>query len=278
MSREISLFDGHSLTGWFAAPRIYGSVYPGGPELLDLVPAMPREYNEQSAKHPAVWTVEDGAIVGRQDAAPPGWGGYLVSEQTFGSFELELEMKPDWPADTGVMIRRRRDSWEGLQVLVDHRQSGSIGGFYGNGIAGFHGVPFNIAARLDALGRPVGLVEDDPTTTLEPITAPKRAMLAQASAAAPFLESWRWRDWNTLRIRCEGTPPRVTTWVNDVLIAEIDTSAIDWPGYNPEAVWSLLGKRGHIALEVHDNDPGMGAARWGRDAACRWRNLRLQEL
>ena len=36
-------------------------------------------------------------------------------------------MNPDWPADTGVMIRRRPDSWAGFQVLVDHRKSGSIG-------------------------------------------------------------------------------------------------------------------------------------------------------
>lgn len=278
MGEKIALFDGHSLTGWFASPRIYGSVYPGGPQLLDLVPAMPSDYNERAAKHPALWSVEDGAIVGRQDSAPPGWGGYLVSERTFGSFELELEMKPDWPADTGVMVRRQRDTWEGLQILVDHRTSGSIGGFYGNGIAGFHGVPFNIAARLDSLGRAVGLVEDNPDTTLEPITLPKRQMLTTSSDATPFLETWRWNDWNTLRIRCEGTPPRVTTWVNDILIAEIDCSTISWPGYDADAVWTLLGERGHIALEVHDNDPGMGDARWGQGAACRWRNIRIEEI
>ena len=81
------------------------------------------------------------AIEGRQDPARPGYGGYLVSEQTFGDFELELEMNPDWPADTGIMLRRRPgEDWAGFQVLVDHRKSGSIGGFYGNGIGGFHAV------------------------------------------------------------------------------------------------------------------------------------------
>ncbi|GAA1917629.1 DUF1080 domain-containing protein [Microbacterium aoyamense] len=278
MSNSESLFDGHSLTGWFAAPRIYGTVRPDGPDVLDVLTALPRDYNTVAARHPAVWTVEDGAIVGRQPEDAPGWGGYLVSERTFSSFELELEMKPDWPADTGVMIRRQRDTWEGFQVLVDHRQSGSIGGFYGNGIGGFHGVPFNIAARLDAAGNPVGLVEDDPATTAEPITAAKRAMLTRAADASGFLAAWRWGDWNHLRIRCEGTPPTVTTWVNDVLIAEVDSSAIVWPGYDPESVWSLLGERGHIAFEVHDNDPGMGHARWGRGAACRWRNIRIREI
>lgn len=32
-------------------------------------------------------------------------------------------MKPDRPADTGVMIRRRWDTCEGLQVLVDDRRT-----------------------------------------------------------------------------------------------------------------------------------------------------------
>jgi hypothetical protein len=273
-----SLFDGTSLDGWFAAPRSYGTIAPGGPSVLDLMPDLPRDYNERAAEHPARWTVEQGAIVGRQAPDAPGWGGYLVSERAFGDFELKLEMKLDWPADSGVMIRRRRDSWEGLQVLVDHRQSGSIGGFYGNGVGGFHGVPFAIDVERDSTGTPVGLVEDDPATTLEPITAAKRSMLAEAGDAATFLRNWSFGGWNTLRIRCVGDRPVVTTWVNHQLIARVETATFDYPGYDPDAVWNLLGPHGHLAFEVHDNDPGMGEARWGRGAACRWRDIQVREL
>jgi hypothetical protein len=193
-----SLFDGKTLKGWFAAPRSYGTVAPGGPAVITPDSGLPLDYNARAAEHPAIWTVEDGAIVGRQAPDAPGWGGYLVSEESFGSFELELEMRPDWPADTGVMIRRRRDSWEGLQVLVDHRRSGSIGGVYGNGIGGFHGVPFAIDAATDARGRPIGLIEDDPATSLEEFTEAKRAMLTRAGSAEEFLAAWRWNDWNSL--------------------------------------------------------------------------------
>lgn len=273
-----ALFDGSSLDGWFAAPRSYGSIRPGGPSILDSAPGFPPDYNEQAARHPAVWSVEDGAIVGRQDPDSPGWGGYLVSEKTYGDFDLELQMRPDWPADTGVMIRRRRESWEGLQILVDHRQSGSIGGFYGNGIGGFHGVPFTIDVERDAAGVPIGLREDDPATSREPITAHKRDMLSKSAGAAAFLRTWRWNDWNDLRIRCVGTRPVVTTWINGVLIAEMDAAAFSYPGYDPDAVWDLLGPRGHIAFEVHDNDPDLGEGRWGRGAACRWRDIRLREI
>ncbi|UQN28774.1 3-keto-disaccharide hydrolase [Brachybacterium kimchii] len=272
-----SLFDGASLDGWFPAPRSYGSVYPGGPSVLGSGLGFPADYNERAEEHPAVWSVEDGAIVGRQDPEAPGWGGYLVSEESFGDFELELEMRPDWPADTGVMIRRARDTWEGLQILVDHRRSGSIGGVYGNGIGGFHGVPFAVDALLDDAGRPVGLQEQDPAESVEPITEAKRAMLTRAGDAGEFLAAWRWRGWNSLRIVCEGTPPHVTTWVNGVMVAEIDCASFAYPGYDAEKVWSTLGPRGHIAFEVHDNDPGMGEERWGRGAVCRWRDIRIRE-
>lgn len=278
MSDSISLFNGHNLDGWVAVPRVYGTVYPGGPQLEEIDTKMPRNYNEKAAARPAEWTVEDGAIVGRQGADSPGWGGYLVSERTFGSFDLELEMNPDWPADTGVLVRRLWDSWEGLQILVDHRQSGSIGGFFGNGIASIHAVPFNVAVKLDESGNPIGLVEDDPATSQEPITDAKRALLLNSGTAEEFLAAWKWRGWNTLRIRCEGTPPHVTTWVNGLLVAEIDMAAVEWPDYDADEVWKLLGERGHIAFEVHDNDAGWGDGRWGLGAACRWRNIRVREL
>jgi hypothetical protein len=86
------------------------------------------------------------------------------------------------------MIRRQRDSWEGFQVLVDHRPSGGIGGFFGNGLASFSAVPFAVDVVYDDDGRPVGLVADDLTTSVEPVTEEKRAKGAQC----------RWRN---IRIR-----------------------------------------------------------------------------
>jgi hypothetical protein len=272
------LFDGVSLSGWRAIPRTYGQLYPGGPPLLDVMMDFPRDYNEQAVAHPAAWTVEDGAIVGRQDPPGSGWGGYLITEQSFCDFELRLEANPDWPADTGVMVRRRRDSWEGLQVLIDHRPSGSIGGFYGNGIGGFHAVPFALDAARDAAGQPIGLRGDDPATSVEPFTAGKRAMLTRSADLETFLAAWRFSEWNDFRIRCLGHLPLVTVWINDLLVAEIDLGSLQAPNYAPDAVADVLGPRGHIALEVHDTDPMLGERRWGHGARCRWRNIRIREL
>jgi hypothetical protein len=273
---DVPLFDGSTLDGWHPAPRVYGTLYPGGPQVREVLAQQGIEPPVEPEKHPAVWTVEDGAIVGRQGT--PGYGGYLVSDRTFGDFELTLEARPDWPADTGIMIRRQGDSWEGFQILLDHRESGGIGGFFGNGLASFSAVPFAVRSRRDANGNIVGIEEDDPATSAEPVTPEKIARLRHAASVDDFLRVWRWADWNELRIRAAGPLPVITTWVNGLKIAELDTATLDTPDYDPDAVLRLLGHRGHIALEVHDNDAMFGDARWGKGAACRWRNIRIKEL
>lgn len=272
------LFDGTSLAGWHAIPRVYGAVHPGGPRLSEVFAERGVTPPVEPEKHAAAWHVDaDGTLVGAQ--ATPGYGGYLLSDEAFGSFDLALEMRPDWPADTGVMIRRRADDWAGFQVLVDHRPSGGIGGFFGNGLASFSAVPFAIDAVLDTDGRPIGLRADDPATSVEPVTAEKIGRLDYAAGVDEFLAAWRWDDWNELRIRCAGGAlPVITTWINGVRIAALDTARLDSPDYDPAAVAAHLGERGRIALEVHDNDEVFGDARWGPGAVCRWRRIRVREL
>lgn len=275
----VSLFDGKTLNGWFATPRSYGQMWPGGPNVLEAHPnSFPPNYAEESARHPAVWTVEDGAIVGRQDTPGSGWGGYLVTEKTYGDFELTFEANPDWPADTGIMLRKRAYSFHGIQVLIDHRQSGSIGGFYGNGISGFHAVPFALDVTRDAAGTPTGLCLDNPATSVEPWSQAKRDLLTEAGSAEDFLARWKFQDWNRFRIRVVGAKPVVTVWINDQLTSSIDLATLDAPNYDADAVAAFLGREGHIAFEVHDNDGMLKDGRWGRTAACRWRNVRIKEL
>ncbi|NQX13792.1 DUF1080 domain-containing protein [Microbacteriaceae bacterium VKM Ac-2855] len=272
------LFDGESLTGWRTIPRIYGTVYPGGPALSEIFAERGITPPVDPELHPPIWTVEDGVLVGEQDAPGSGYGGYLITEDTFGDFDLSIEMRPDWPADTGIMLRRQRDSWEGFQVLVDHRPSGGIGGFFGNGLASFSAVPFAVDVRRDESGAPVALIADDPENSVEPVTPEKIARLSYAAAVEELLAVWRFADWNELRIRCVGGAlPVITTWINGVKIAELDTTTLDSPDYVAADVAALLGERGHIALEVHDNDDMFGEARWGVGAACRWRNIRIRE-
>ncbi|MFV0252608.1 MAG: DUF1080 domain-containing protein [Beutenbergiaceae bacterium] len=272
-----SLFDGATLAGWHSSPRHYGAVYPGGPQILEALDRFPADYQEHADAHPAVWAVEDAVIVGRQEPPGTGYGGYLISDREYGDFELRLEANPDWPADTGVMLRRR-DTWEGLQVLIDHRQSGSIGGFFGNGLGSFHAVPFALDAVRDEAGNAIGLRADDPATSVEPFSQAKRDMLIQAADVDEFLAVWNWGDWNEFRIRCVGELPHTTVWINDLLVAEIDLASLQAPNFDAAAVLATLGRQGHIAFEVHDNDPMLGKDRWAPEARCRWRNVRIKEL
>jgi hypothetical protein len=270
---SVALFDGQTLDGWHAVPRLPVPVWPGGPE-----PDHDAPLYRAAAATSGSWTVQDGAIVGGQE--PPGsrLGGYLVSDATYADFELTLEVKPDWPADTGFLLRATDIGSQGFQVLVDHRKSGCIGGFYGNGIGGFHAIAHVFDVARDEAGNPVGLQEEDPATNLEPITSAKTDLLSFAASADEFLAAWKWGDWNEFRVRCVGASPVLTSWLNGVKLYELDTATIVWPHYDAEGIAALLGRAGHIALEVHDNDPGMDDARWAPGAVARWRNIRVTEL
>lgn len=267
------IFDGKTLTGWHTRPRLPVPRAPGDP----AVDTNTEDYRRAAATT-GKWTVEDGAIVGRQEPPGSGLGGYIVSDATFGDFELMFEARPDWPADTGVLVRATAAGTQGFQILLDHRKSGNIGGFYGNGIGGFHAINFNVDAAYDSSGNAIALVLEDPKTTLEPITQQKRDLLAQAATGEAFIKAWRWDGWNEFRIRVEGASPKLTVHINGVLISMLETASMLFPFYEAAAVRTLLGRKGHIAFEVHDNDPGMGEARWGRMAACRWRKIRVRPL
>lgn len=268
-----AIFDGASLKGWTAVPRHNAPTRPDDPW-----PSRDTDEWRRADAHVGKWTVEDGAIVGRQNPPGSGLGGYLVSDETFGDFELVFEARPDWPADTGIMVRATAIGSSGFQILLDHRKSGNIGGFYGNGIGRFHAIKFNVDARYDDAGKPVGLKLEDPSTTIEPITPEKIALLERGATGEEFLRAWKWDDWNEFRITVVGRLPRITSVINGVTIAELDAATMRHPNYDAERVASLLGRRGHIAFEVHDNDPRMGEQRWGRNAGCRWRNIRVRDL
>jgi hypothetical protein len=224
--------------------------------------------------------VEDGVLIGGQDPPGSGLGGYLVSNEAFGDYELLIDAKPDWAADTGVLIRTTAGGNVGYQVLIDHRRSGGIGGFYGNGLGGFHALAFTVDALLDKAGKPVGLKVEDPKQSLVPVTEDKRRLLSYAATGEESLKVWKFGEWNTFRIRCEGDLPRLTTWINGVKIAELDTRTANLPSFDEQAVLRRLGRRGHISLEVHSNGPKdrLGKDRWAPGAVCRWRHIYIKEL
>jgi hypothetical protein len=220
------------------------------------------------------WEVRDGVLIGGQDGprlkhpktgVDWGIGGYLVTDQTYGDFELSLEARPDWPVDTGIYLRTS-DRNQGFQVLLDHREDGGIGFIYGNGIGAFNTRPYGLSAQW----------KDGKLVQLVPRPVPKEKLLPipYAAPVEDFLKTWKVGDWNTFRVRCVGKYPRITTWINGVKICDFDAATLKAPGYDRDEVLKLLGERGRIALEVHDGDD----ARWAKGAVSRWRNIRLKPL
>jgi hypothetical protein len=279
----VPLFNGTDLGGWHSIPRVYSPMWSGGPTIREAQVDAPietrftEEFLAGSFVNEARWSVEDGVIVGRQNEPGGGYGGFLITDTDYSDFELRLEAKPDWPADSGILVRKLPETWTGIQILMDHRRSGSIGGFYGNGIGSFHAVSFNVDAEYDSSGTFVRLIEEDPATTIEPM-GDKSSLLEFGASGEEFLGAWRSGDWNEFRILVQGSKPRITTWINDVKIAQIDLATLDFPSYDADAVAGQLGRAGRIALEVHDTDPMLGPARWGHDSAVRWRNIRVREM
>jgi hypothetical protein len=245
------LFDGHSLAGWKPQPR------------------------ELSNPSLGVWAVQNGMIVGGQ--AKPKVGAYLTTEETFADFELEIESRTDWPTDTGVLVRTNQQGNMGFQVLIDYRPHGALIGYYGNNIGGFHACDYCFTAERDHEGRVLRLIPEKPS---EPMDSTHNVPLDFALPVKPFLRAWSLNGWNRYRIRSVGAVPHLTTWVNGVKIAELDTAKMKFPGWSPDNVEGLVGRAGHIALEVHSNGPTdwLGNDRWRPGAVCRWRNISIKTL
>lgn len=99
----VSLFDGTTLAGW------------------------ERHMDLPEDQIGGKWEVVDGAIVGDQD--PPGHGGFLVTTEQYGDFELALETRLDYPVDSGIFLRVGPDG-KSHQVTLDYRDGGDIGAIY----------------------------------------------------------------------------------------------------------------------------------------------------
>jgi hypothetical protein len=277
----VPLFDGKTLKGWSTTPRILCKAYPGGPAIQDMLEKYGLKIPQEPEKYPATWYVQDdGVIIGEQ--ATESYGGYLVSDEKHGEFELAFDANPDWPADTGVIMRRAKNEMHGIQVLIDHRKSGNIGGIFGGGLASIHARNYTLDVERDETGKPIGLkLEDpaDPASSKEPLSQRNIDILSYGGKPEEFIKIWKWEDWNSFRIRVVGGPlPIVTTWVNGLKISELNLATIQWPGFNPKDIADLLGPKGHIAFEVHDNDSHLGQDRWAPGAKCRWRNVRIKDL
>jgi hypothetical protein len=222
----IALFDGKSLRGWHVSPLSGHSAVSG---------------NKSGGR----WVVEDGAIVGSQDQ--PGNGGIILTDETFGSFEVVLEMNNDFGPDSGLFLRSTEDG-KAYQAMIDYHPDGNLMGVYGEGLGG---QPAIVNFRFGA--SPETITPDDEGNPLVPLPV----------SPEDWPDHWRAGQWNELRARITGGErPTITTWINGVKFCEWTETESRHPA------------QGHIGLQVH----GGGDDTDYRDKFVRYRNIRVKRL
>jgi hypothetical protein len=218
----IRLFNGKTLAGWHASAKSGHSR---------------ASTNRTGGK----WVVENGAIVGSQDI--PGNGGLLITDESFGDFEIALEMNNDFGPDSGLFLRSSEEgtAW---QAMIDYHAGGNLMGIYGEG---------KLGAKPSI--RNFSFIDSPENIRLE-----TNATMALSVAPESWKFFWRHGQWNELRARIEHNPPHMTTWINGVQI-------MDWtdplPKRHPDS--------GGIALQVHGGGDGT-------KAFVRYRNVRIRKL
>lgn len=238
----VKIFDGKTLDGWHTNPYKIGHGTGGQ------------------------WQVEKGVLTGQQDPPGSGNGGMLMTDRVYGDFELELDINPDYKIDSGIFLRTNNKG-ESFQIYCDHRDNGLIGFISTEGKNRMYIRPFAITGRFEG-DKLVGY-DTKPDGRKE---AWQPDFLKYHCTPEEWKKAFKPGKWNTLRIRCTGKYPRITTWINGQMICDFDGETCPSPLYDKERMARALGREGHIALQVH------GGKGWKNGSKCRWRNIRIKEL
>jgi hypothetical protein len=216
----VPIFDGKTLNGWKVSAKTGHS-------------------GTSKNKSGGKWVVEKGAITGSQDI--PGNGGIIITEKEYGDFEVVLEMNNDDGPDSGLFLRST-DTGKCYQAMIDYHKGGNLMGIYGEGIGGKPNV------RNFTFTKDVTEIKID---EYKPFPCPV--------SAADWPKFWKHGEWNEVRARIEGNPPKLTTWIKGVKFMELTDTE------------KRLADKGGIALQVH------GGGDYTKQFV-RYRNIRVKEL
>lgn len=230
------LFNGKDLNGWHKNPEKIGHGNGG------------------------TWAVEEGAITGEQDPPGGGNGGILLTDETFGDFEVIFETNPDWGPCSGFFMRSS-EKGSCYQMMIDYHDAGNVGEIYREGLDGKGNRTFVIDGVFEDDAKKV--LKDIKASKLKPKTDDEKIGEPQINLA-DWSKIWKHGHWNTIKCKVVGNPPTITTWINGTKITEY-TSDMKFE--------DKIQDKGHLAFQVHG---GTGA--WPKGAKVRFRNVRIKEL
>jgi len=184
------------------------------------------------------YRVVHGILTGTQQ--PLGQGGILLTDKKYKNVEVYMEVKPDWGCDGGLFFLTD-EAGGGYQVMLDYLPGGTmVAGIYGERISGVNMNGPNWAN----------------------LTAEQRQEI-QRTRTENWQKAWKREEWNAVRARIEGNPPRITTWLNDQIMFQ---------GTDTENHATNGATEGSIAIQVH------GMERWRAGGFWRWRVIAVKEL
>ncbi len=209
----VSLFDGKTLNGW-----------------------------KKAAHGKATYEVVDGAIHGVTVEGSPN--SFLMSEQEYGDFELEFEVRVHDQLNSGCQIRSREKNEADVQAEAKRTGTKPQGD---GGLGRFHGPQVEIEKAPGFAGYIYGESTQYGWLSPEPKSGGKPHSLMKNG------------DWNKFRIVAKG--PHIETYINGTKVGDLNHSEI----YETHA-------KGHIGLQVH----GIAAGTGPFDVS--WRSIRIREL
>ncbi len=188
------------------------------------------------------WTVEDGAIVGRQTDGQQG--GILVTDASYQDVEVILEVKIDWGCDSGLFFRTT-DGNRAYQVTIDHVSDSAVGTIWGEAFPQeLREIPY--------------LLTDDGNT----------AVLAPDRHEEPIFDLALWPSlwdptaFNEIRARIEDNPPHMQVWISGTQVMDFTETILR----------DDVNASGPLAIQVH------GGSRWISGGTVAFRNIRVRDL
>jgi hypothetical protein len=155
-------------------------------------------------------------------------------------------MNNDDGPDSGLFLRSN-DRGHCYQAMIDYHKGGNLMGIYGEGIGGKpHVRNFDFGKDVTEIVVPSGKKKEDGG-----FPCPVKP--------EDWKSFWKHGQWNELRARIQGNPPKITTWIKGVKFMEYQDTE------------KRLPDKGGIALQVHG----------GGDFTTqfvRYRNIRVKEL
>lgn len=181
----VSIYDGETLAGWHpltTAPDLGGK-----------------------------WEVVNGVIEGDQD--PPGKGGFLVTDQKYRDFVVDMEVNLDYPTDSGVFLRMGEDG-KSHQVTLDNVDDGEFGRIYlpwtqdtvfenPTGKQFFKQGEWN-KVRVQIEGEPASILfwlNDELVTDFQHTAETTQGVPAEGFIAIQVHPGERWKEGNKVRFR-----------------------------------------------------------------------------